>query len=388
VGAADGTTPVSDATAAAPPLPPPTPAEPAAALHLRAALSAPVPLAPTATPRSLLPAVNPHFVGRVHEIGDVCAALAAAPPPPPPRPGGAGGAAAAAAPAASVVQALLCVGPRGGGKSALVLEYLHLYEEEAAYSFVWWADASSVPALAASLRSIAERAGLRDAGQCRRRGATVAADASAAPSPPAGYDFAGLCAAYVRALLCDHGGWCLVLDGLSDECAEALVAEGGVLAPAGAADGGGLPLRGEEGGEVPERRRQRLLSAGHVLVTARETERGVAASEARWRTVLRGCCGDGGGDGGGGGGSSFTVRRVDVGALSVSDAQELMLQHSADYDDHAAAAAVAEMLDRHPAALVEAAALVRAGGIFASLSAYQLAMAEELQAETETETEG
>ena len=361
-----------------------------------------MPLAPTATPCSLLPAVNTHFVGRVHEIGDVCAALAAAPPPPPPPPAAPGGS-AAASPAASVVQALLCVGPRGGGKSALVLEYLHLYEEEAAYSFVWWLDASSVPALAASVRAIAERAGLRDGGQCGRRGATVAADASAAPSPPAGYDFAGLCAAYVRALLCDHGGWCLVLDGLSDECAEALAAEGGVLAPVGAAaDGGGLPLggkegkegkEGEEGEEVPERRRQRLLSAGHVLVTARETERGVAASEARWRTLLRGCCGGGGGGGSGGlaggvgGGGSFTVRRLDVGALSVSDAQELMLQHSADYDDHAAAAAVAEMLDRHPAALVEAAALVRAGGVFASLSAYRLAMAEELQAETETETE-
>ena len=114
----------------------------------------PLPVLPP--PSSLLPPADPSFVGRVHDLGDICAALA-------PGSRSHNNSGSGSGSNEEPVTALLCVGPGGAGKSALLLEYLHLYEEEAAYTFVWWCDAHSEATLAASLRAIAGAAGLRDA---------------------------------------------------------------------------------------------------------------------------------------------------------------------------------------------------------------------------------
>ena len=300
-------------------------------------------------PSSLLPPADPSFVGRVHDLGDICAALA-----PGSRSHNSSGSGSGSN--EEPVTALLCVGPGGAGKSALLLEYLHLYEEEAAYTFVWWCDAHSEATLAASLRAIAGAAGLRDA--------------TGDPAAGAGYDYDRLCAAFVRAALARRGGWCFVLDGLSDGAAALLTdaGRGGVLAPGGPSLAGG----------------------GHVLVTARETDGGVAVSVGRWQRWLTRCCDRGAGEvgdaGAGAGGSIPSVRRLEVGPMSTEDAVELLQQHSAD-GDATAAAAVATLLDRHAAALVEAAALVRARALFDSLAAYRRTVTAELQQQEEKEEE-
>ena len=72
--------------------------------------------------------------------------------------------------------------------------------------------------------------------------------------------------------------------------------------------------------------------------------------------------------------------------MSTEDAVELLQQHSAD-GDATAATAVATLLDRHAAALVEAAALVRARALFDSLAAYRRTVTAELQQQEEKEEE-